>query len=455
MRIAVIGGGLGGLTAARALVEAGFDAHVFEAGSRAGGVIGTSRAGDFVREHAASSFLGGPARGALALCEQLGVPVEQASPRARRRWIFIDGKLRALPLGPLELARSDLLTWRGKLDLLREPLRAARDAGTGDESMHAFAARRFGAEAARAIVAPFVTGIYAADAHDVSFEAGFPRLAALEAQGGIVRGLARQAARGAFSRALAAVQGKPRAPRPARGLWAPRGGLQELIDALASGLGPRLRFGHPVARIEPASGLASGNAVAIDGETWDGAVLAIPAEDAASIVAPPELAARLAVFHRAPAAIVYLGFPETAVPRAGDGFGFLVAQGEDLRVLGVVFESVVWPQRAPTGHVLLRCIFGGGRDPAAADLDDASLIAQATRDVTRVLDATGSPVHASVVRWRRGVAQYAIGHRDHVRAAVTAARTHRIVLAGADYRGPGINDLCADADLVVDEVRAW
>ena len=450
MRIAVIGGGLGGLTAARALVEAGIDAHVLEAGSRAGGVLGTSRIGGFVREHAASSFLGGLPRGALALCEQLGVAVERASPRARRRWIFLDGKLRGLPQSPFEFARSDLLTWRGKLDLLREPLRPAREAGEGDESMHAFAARRFGAEAARAIVAPFVTGVFAADAHDISLEAGFPRIAALESHGGVVRGLARQTARGLLGRAFAAMQGKRPRPRPPRGLFAPRGGLQLLVDALVSGLGPRVRFGHPVARVEPAP-----RGVAIDGETWDGAVLAIPAEDAISIVAVPELAGRLGAFHRAPVALVYLGYPAASVARASDGFGFLTALGEDVRVLGVVFESVVWPDRAPEGHVLLRCIFGGGRDPAAADLDDAALIAHATRDVERVLGAAGAPVHASVVRWQRGVAQYAVGHRDQVRAAVTAARTHRIVLAGADYRGPGVNDLCVDADLVVDEVRAW
>jgi oxygen-dependent protoporphyrinogen oxidase len=381
------------------------------------------------------------------------VPVERASPRARRRWIFLDGKLRALPRGPLELARSDLLTWRGKLDLIREPLRPARAAATGDESVHAFAARRLGAEAARAIVAPFVTGVYAADAHAISLPAGFPRLAALEEDGGgIVRGLVRQAARGLTARALGAVQGKAARPRPRRGLWAPRGGLQALIDALAARLGDRLHLDAPVARVEPA---ADRRGLLVDGHRWDGVVLALPAEDALGCVAVPELATRLAGLHRAPTAIVYLGFPEDAVSRAYDGFGLLAALGEDVRVLGVVFESVVWPDRAPAGHVLLRCIFGGGRDPAAAQLADAALIQHARRDLDRVLGVTAAPVHARVIRWRRGVAQYGLGHRDRVRAAVTAARTHRIALAGADYRGPGINDLCADADLIVAEARTW
>ena len=121
----------------------------------------------------------------------------------------------------------------------------------------------------------------------------------------------------------------------------------------------------------------------------------------------------------------------------------------------MVFESVVWPGRAPAGQVLLRCIFAGSRDPAAAELDDATLIQHATRDIGVVLGARGTPTHTSVVRWKRGVAQYGIGHRDHVRAAVTAARTHRIALAGADYRGPGVNDLCADADVIVEELRSW
>jgi len=444
MRIAVIGGGLGGLTAARALVGAGLDAHVLEASLRAGGVVQTSTIDGFTREHAASSFLGGQSRGAAPLCEKLGVDLDTASPRAKSRWIFIDGKLRALPRSPMQFLRSDLLTWRGKLDLLREPFREARI--EGDESMHAFAARRFGAEAARAIVAPFVTGVFAADAHDISLEAGFPRIAELDATGGLARGMLKQAAKGVMRKLAGGRRKKAQA-----GMFAPRGGLGSMVDALARELGPRIHTDRRVAAVVP-----NERGVSVDGESWDAAVLAIPAEDAIGLFgAIPTLASRLAVFHRAPAALVYLGFAESAVPKAVDGFGFLVAQGEDLRVLGVVFESVVWPDRAPQGQLLLRCIFGGSRDPGAAALDDAALIAQATRDVGVVLGARGAPTHASVVRWRRGIAQYQVGHRDHVRAAVTAARTHRIALAGADYRGPGINDLCADADVVVEEVRSW
>ena len=443
MKIAVVGGGVGGLVAARSLVRAGHDAQILEAAPRAGGVVGTTAIDGYVREHAASSFLGGPGDGAYALCRELGVAVDKASPRARARWIYLDGKLRALPRSPIDLVTSDLLTWRGKLDLLREPFRPA---GQGDdESVHAFAARRFGAEAARAIVSPFVTGIYAADAHDISLAAGFPRLAALDARGGIVRGMLAQAAH----RIAGRLRGVTPATTP-RGMWAPRGGLGALVDALTGELGDRIHLAARVARIEPADG-----GVRIDGAWWDGAVLAIPAEDAAGLVAVPDLANRLAAFHRAPAALVYLGFPAAAVPRARDGFGLLVAQGEDVRVLGVVFESTVWPDRAPAGHVLLRCIFGGGRDPEATKLDDAALTAQAVRDVGVVLGATATPTHTSVVRWQRGVAQYRLGHRDRVRDAVALARSQRIALAGADYRGPGINDLCADGAAIVAEVGAW
>jgi oxygen-dependent protoporphyrinogen oxidase len=445
MKIAVIGGGIGGLAAARALVAAGFDAHVLEASERTGGVVGSSRRDGFLREHAASSFLGGPPRGALALCKELGVAVDKASPKAKRRWIYLNGTLHALPSNPVELVTTDLLTWRGKLDLIREPMRPPGPAGQ-DESVHAFAARRLGAEAARAFVAPFVTGVFAADSHDISLEAGFPKLAALEADGGLVRGMVRQMGRGMYGK----LAGKTGTSTP-RGLYAPAGGVGRLAEAMAASLGSRVRTGVRVKSVAPAP-----SGVLVDGEAWDGAVLAIPADESATLVAAmPELASKLRGFRRAPVAVVYLGMPAGSVPKADNGFGFLVGAGEDVRVLGCVFETTVWPDRAPEGQVLLRCIFGGGRDPSAAALGDAELIELARHDLERVLDARAAPTHASVVKWPRGIAQYAVGHRDLVRSAVASGRTHRIALAGADYRGAGVNDLIADGDVIAAEVRTW
>jgi len=434
MKIAVVGGGFGGLSAAHALVKAGHDAHVLEASEHVGGVVGTSIVDGYRREHAASSFLGGMADGALALCNELGVPVEKASPRARKRWIYIDGKLRALPGNPLAFLGSDLLTWRGKLALLREPFAPAGPAG--DESVHAFAARRLGPEIARAIIAPFVTGVFAADAHDISLEAGFPRLAELDAAGGLVRGSLKMM-----------LRRKKAAGKTARGMHAPVGGLGALVDALARALGARIHTGVRIRAIEP-----DGDGVALAGQHWDRAVLAVSAADAIPLVerALPELATKLAPFTRAPAALVYLGVPEAALPEAArDGFGALVAKGEDPRVLGVVFESTVWPDRAPAGHALLRCIYGGARDPSAAtQLGDAELLEQARHDVARVLgggDLEAPPTHASVIRWPHGLAQYAVGHRDRVREASAVARQSHLMLAGADYRGAGLNDLVRDA----------
>src|SRR5262249_27115845 len=146
-----------------------------------------------------------------------------------------DGRLRALPDNPIALATSDLLTWRGKLALLGEPfVRPASD----EESLHDLAARRLGPEAARAIAGPFVTGVYAADAREISARGGFPRVAELDAAGGFVRGLAKRAVRGLAAR----VVGRGSA-RTARGLWAPMSGLGALIDALAGSLDSRFRTG--------------------------------------------------------------------------------------------------------------------------------------------------------------------------------------------------------------------
>ena len=465
-KIAVIGAGIGGLTCALRLLQANHDVVVFERQARVGGLITTSNVDGYVREHAASSFLGGPSDGALALCQELGVAVEKASAAAKRRWIFIDGKLQALPRNPLELARSGLLTTRGKYELMRESLVPPRDVERdGDTSVYEFAVRRFGPEAARALIAPFVTGVYAADARDVSLQAGFKKFAEFDKAGGVLRGVLSGAAGGILQRVgrvLGVVTDDDGAGHAgaatAGGVWAPLDGLGALIDGLQRALPGVIRLNTTVRAIQRTE--TCSQVVLDDGqiEEFDAVVLAVAAAEAATLLTDQasDLQSRLQDFTRTPVALAYLGFPETAVSSSSrDGFGFLVAMGERLRVLGVVFESVVWHGRAPAGQLLFRCIYGGGRDPSAFDFDDATLLAQARSDLAVALQITAAPTHQSVVRWRQGIPRVTMGHADRAAATLSVARRHRIMLAGADYRGVSVNDLCADAAVVAKEVTQW
>jgi protoporphyrinogen/coproporphyrinogen III oxidase len=464
--IAVIGGGLAGITAALRLQQAGHTVDVFEAASQLGGVICSSTDQGYLREHAANAFLGGPPHGALALCHELGVAVEKSSPSAKKRSIFVDGKLQTLPRNPLEFARSRLLTTRGKQDLLREPLVPGRNIDNdGDQSVYEFAVRRFGPEAARTIIAPFVTGVYAADAREISLQAGFPRLADLDKHGGVIEGLLRKAGGGMYQR-LAGLIGlradETVANNTERGMWAPVGGLGSLINGIAAKLHTG---GNGIKRIHLASPVSSLNTadnkvllhVAGAQLRFDGAVVAVDAQHAAVLTAAvPELSSKLSDFSRTPVAMAYLGYPVSALtPSCQDGFGFLVAMGERLRVLGVVFESIVWPNRAPTGHALFRCIFGGGRDTSAYDLSDQDLVATAERDLTSALGIRANPSYQSVIRWQRGIPRIPVGHLSRVSNVTSIARRHRIALAGADFRAVAVNDICADASTIVEEVNAW
>ena len=444
--VAVVGAGIGGLCAARTLIRTGdYRVEVFERAERAGGVIHTSRVDGFVREHAANGFL--PVRdgtGAIDLARELGVEVVEAQPAAKKRWIYRHGQLHQVPTSPARFIKSRLLSTRGKLELLAEPLR--RPGPADDESIYSFAKRRLGAEVADALVAPFVTGIFAGNARDVSVRAGFPMLVELEQKGGLVVGQLRTMVQRMRSRrrnpdAQARSSGSGKRAR----LSAPRAGAGELVDALVRELGDALVTGAEIARVAPGPRLhfADGSVRA-----FDAVVLATPAPVAADLCADTskQLAELLRQFPYVPVAVVYLGVQRSDVAHSLDGFGFLVAEGEDLRVLGTVFESVIYPGRAPEGHVLFRCIFGGARDPSIIELSDEDIIAQAVRDVSRALELPSlAPVHTHVVRWPRAIAQYPLGHLERVRRAETLAHPLGLVLAGSAYHGVAVNKVVADA----------
>ena len=404
MKVAVIGGGVTGLAAAYRLQTLGFEPIVYEAAPRIGGVAGTERRSGFLAETGPNS-LATPKPAAAALFTELGLAERllEASPTARRRYVVREGRLVPLPLSPIELLTSPVLSPGAKLRLLREPFIPPSDPAI-DESIADFIRRRFGPEPLAYVAAPFAAGVYAGDAEALSVRHALARLYALEQDhGSILSGLlaqARAARRGRAAGVSSRIVSFPN-------------GIGELTEALAQRLGDRICTGSPVRRVGRDG---SGWVVTTDrGSTaYQGVAFAGPAYALGEVAFDCDRGERLpevAAIPHAPVASVVLGFPRGAVAHPLDGFGVLVPAVERRRVLGTLFSSSLFPGRAPDGHVTLTSFVGGTGQPELVRLGADALIALVREELTELLGAFGDPVFQQVTVWPRAIPQYVVGYQ--------------------------------------------
>jgi oxygen-dependent protoporphyrinogen oxidase len=427
VKIAVIGGGLSGLCAAHHLVEAGHDVTCFEASSRPGGLIRSERRDGFLCEAGPQAILDG-APEVRALFDDLGLTsrVCRPAPAARRRMIYIGGKLRAVPTGPGSLLSTDLLSWKGKWRLVREGSITKRST-VEDESVLEFAARRGGREAAERLAAPAVIGVFSGDAARLSMRSAFPRMAALEERhGSLIRGM--KAARREGGGAGQSVSFPE--------------GLEELPRALAERLGPRLVTLQISAVKRDLAGWK------VEHERFDGVVVALSPVATAQVIegVAPAAAAGLRGLELASVAVVALGFRTKDVGMDLDAYGFLVARGERPTILGCQYESTVFPGRAPEGATLLRVILGGTFQPDAVERDDAALVALARGDLRTIAGLEAEPDFTGVWRMRKVLPQYEIGHERRAAAIEAAvAKNLRLHLLTIGVGGIGLADCIRNA----------
>jgi protoporphyrinogen/coproporphyrinogen III oxidase len=418
-RTIVVGAGLSGLSAAWSLAHSGGDVIVLEASDRPGGVVRTERRGGFLLELGPNTVR--PTLPLWNLVAKLGLSGNALFADARGpRYVDFGGELHPLPMGPMALLRSRLLTASGKWRLLTEPFR--RSAPTEDESVSDFVRRRLGPEAVDRLVEPFVGGVFAGSAGRLSVGAAFPRLARWEREhGSLVRGALADRRRTGT-----------RAEKAPRGLLSFRDGLEELPRALAAALGSAFRPRAAATAVAPRPG--GGWTVSVRSERLeaDRVLLAAPAPSAAGLVSgfAPDAASALAAIPHPPLAVLHLSWPESALLRALDGFGHLVCPNPARRILGAVWSSSLFPGRAPSGRALLTVFLGGSRDPDAPSLSDDALTAIAARDLQAEGIARGDPDRVLLTRWEKAIPQYEHGHERRMAA-----------LSEAEARWPGLRFL--------------
>jgi oxygen-dependent protoporphyrinogen oxidase len=404
--IAVVGGGLTGLTAAWRLHRAGHRVSVFEKNVRAGGSIVTVEQDGWLVEGGPNSLQ--QTADVASLLTELKLEEERTavSPLAQKRYIVRGGRPVMVPLSPAGLLTSPLFSWRARLRVLTELLTRPR-VRTTDVNLAAFVASHFGQEIVDYGLNPFVSGVYAGDPAKLSARYSFPNLWQLErTHGSLLRGFRAQAA---SRRARGDTTGV--AP-----IISFRRGLQTLPRALADTL--------PAGTVQTEATVTS----LIPGRPWkliwtrgeqvqttefDAVVLALPAGPLAQLVFSTlgeRSLASLDHLPHPPVSSLFLGFKRAQVAHPLDGFGALVPAKENRSLLGVLFSSSLFAGRAPAGHVGLTVFAGGTRQPEMGRLDTAALVARVLPDLAELLGVTGDPVFTHHTFWPRAIPQYNVGH---------------------------------------------
>jgi oxygen-dependent protoporphyrinogen oxidase len=445
-RIAIIGGGISGLSAAFAIEEwrrrgSEVEYTLYESSSRFGGVLHTEHIDGCVVEAGPDSFLTEkPWAADLARALGLGDQLIGSNDATRKTYILTHGRLVEMPDGLmfmvptkiLPTGMSPLFSWKTKLRITQEMFHPPR-AADHDESVAAFIERHYGSEMVDRLADPLLSGVYGGEAANLSVRAVLPRFVEMERM------------HGSLGRGMLAARKKMRswknsAPPIFTSL---KNGMQTLADAIVAQLTPTsLRINTTAAAIEPqaASWLVSAG---MQSDVFDAVILALPAGAASSLLrmAGPELSAELAAIGYTSSITVALGFDKDVRQTLPPGFGFLVPRSEGKRILAATFVHNKFPHRAPEDRALLRCFFAGKNAEDVWPLADDQIVAIVRHELQEILGLRADPLFTRVYRWKSAMAQYNVGHLDRLdRIERLRQKLPGLALAGNAYRGIGVPD---------------
>lgn len=463
-RVAILGGGITGLSAAyylkRFAEERGerVQITVYEGSDRLGGRVNTLRRDGFVIERGPDSFLGRKLP-MIRLAQELGLDKELTgtNPAAQKTYMAQNGKLHPMPEGltlgiPTDIdkfMKTSFVSEEGKRRALEELDIPAGEAGK-DESVGAFLERRFGREMVARIFEPLLAGIHAGDLYHLGLLATFPQFKQLEQQfGSVIRGMVEN---------RTAAQAKAGAPNPSTSGSVPasvfltfRTGLSSLIEALESRLradGTELRLGARVVSLAKETGIGGKRGFyqlnLSDGMTAeaDAVLFTLPAYTGADILGPHIDVEALRNIRYVSVANIVLGYSVAGFEQELDGSGFLVPRTENRYITASTWTSAKWLHTAPEGKRLIRCYVGRAGDEHGVELPDHELTAAVRKDLQELMGLTAVPDFVEITRLRNSMPQYPVGHlqalaslRDDLNRQLPG-----VLATGAAFGGVGLPD---------------
>ncbi len=433
-KFVIIGAGISGLTTAYWLKKSGFDVLVLEKDSQPGGTMKTIYDNGWLIEQGPNSALETTPL-FKQLFEELNIMDEvlYGNEASNNRYILREGTLHSLPMSPSTFLMTELFSFIGKLRLLKEPFVGR---ATKEESIAEFVQRRLGQEFLDYAINPFVAGVYAGNPEQLSVRAAFPKLYALEEKyGGLIKGMIK----GKRERKKRAEKAKDRAK-----LFSFKNGMQTLPNALAAYLGDSIQYNCTVQHIIP---MRAGKTpiyhvtyqqgeekITIEAKS---VILASPASATASIVRPidPDMAKILEAIYYPAVSVAFLGFKREQVKHKLDGFGFLIPAKEKRKILGALWSSTLFENRAPSGHVALTTFVGGARSPEFAGKTDEQTIQIALEELKALLGVEGEPTYSKIIHWNKAIPQYNIGYQKTLDAIERFEANFKGAFICSNYRG--------------------
>ncbi|MFN9817157.1 MAG: protoporphyrinogen oxidase [Pseudanabaena sp.] len=442
--VLVVGAGISGLTIAHELAIAKkYRVLVAEAQDRLGGAITSAKNDEgYQWEEGPNSFQ--PAPELLRLAVQVGLKDELVLADGKLpRFVFLNGKLNALPMSPPTAIASKILTWGGKIRLALGAIGFARPAMAGEESVDQFFSRLLGKQAVERLVAPFISGVYAGDPKRLSAKAAFAKIFRLEdSYNGLLAGAILSA-----KERKAQKLNEPNLPKVKAGeLGSFRQGIKMLPEAIAAKLrdqGTAVKQQWTLISLEKQGEIYISKFDTPIGEETvrsRSVVLSTPAYVTAKLLQdylPVASQALNEIFYPTVACVV-MAYPKSEFAYDMKGFGNLIPRTQGVRTLGTIWSSSLFAGRAPEGWQLLLNFIGGTLDPALAKLSEPEIIAAVHQDLKRTIlrpDTKAEPKAIAVHVWDKAIPQYEIGHLDRLATVEKELQKSQGLYVSANFIG--------------------